>query len=103
MDSADEFQSSSLDPRTVRKTYLVTYSQTNRIWFPTHESFRQSVAGAFTKGSSKSKVLHWACCLESNQFFLSSNHPNMQEMSPLKTKSSVQAISKKRKSWFTDR
>ena len=55
---------------------------------------RQSVAGAFTKGSSKSKVLHWPCCLESIQFFLSSNHPNMQEMSPLKTKSSVQAISK---------
>ena len=88
MDSADEFQSTSLDPCTVRKTYLVTY--------------RQSVAGTFTKGSSKSKVLHWPCCLESIQFFLSSNHPNLQEMSPLKTKSSVQAISKKRKSWFTD-
>ena len=39
MDSADEFQSSSLDPRTVRKTYLVTYSQANRILFPTGDSF----------------------------------------------------------------
>ena len=87
MDSADEFQSTSLDPCTVRILLLIV---------------RQSVAGAFTKGSSKSKVLHWPCCLESIQFFLSSNHPNMQEMSPLKTKSSVQAISKKRKSWFTD-
>ena len=67
MDSADEFQSSSLDPRTVRKTYLITYSQANRILFPTHESFGQSVADAFNKGSSKVKVLHWVCCLESHQ------------------------------------
>ena len=67
MDSADEFQSSSLDPRTVRKTYFVTYSQANRILFPTRESFGQSVANAFNKGSSKVKVFHWACCLKSHQ------------------------------------
>ena len=54
MDSADEFQSSSLEPHTVRKTYLVTYSQANRILFPT----RESVADAFNKRSSKVKVLH---------------------------------------------
>ena len=33
MDFADEFQSSSLVPRTGRKTHLVTYSHTNRIFF----------------------------------------------------------------------
>ena len=33
MDSTDEFKSSSLDPCTVRKIYLVTYSQANRIFF----------------------------------------------------------------------
>ena len=47
--------------------YLVTYSQANKILFPIRESFRQSVADAFNKGSSKVKVLHWASCLESNQ------------------------------------
>ena len=35
-------------------------------------------------------------------FLVSSDHPNMQEMSSLKTKVSVHAIRKKRKSWFTD-
>ena len=39
MDFADEFQSSSSDPRTVGKTYLFTYSQANRISFSTRESF----------------------------------------------------------------
>ena len=34
--------------------------------------------------------------------FLSSNHPNMQEMSSPKTKACVQAIKQKRKSWSTD-
>ena len=125
--------------------------------FPTRESFGQSVSNAFNKGSSKVKVLHWACCLESHQnggdhyhcsiklsglkrwkavkntlkkesgiqvhfsdahdnywsvfkyisksdpnIFLSSNHPNMQEMSSPKTKACVQAIKQKRKSWSTD-
>ena len=67
MDSADQFQSSSLDPRTISKTYLVTYSQANRNLFPTRESFGQSVADAFNKRSSKVKVLYWACCWESHQ------------------------------------
>ena len=49
MDSADEFQSSSLDSRISHKTYLVTYNEANRILLPTRESFGQSVAGAFTK------------------------------------------------------
>ena len=48
MDSADEFQSYSADPRNVRKTYLITYSQANRILFPTRESF-ESFAEAFNK------------------------------------------------------
>ena len=67
MDSADEFQSSSLDPRSHRKTYLVTYSQANRILYPTRESFGQDVVDSFNSGESKVKVLYWACCLESHQ------------------------------------
>ena len=67
MDSEDEFQSSSLNPRTLRKTYLVTYSQANRLLFPTRESFGQKVAGTFDNGASQVKVVHWACCLESHQ------------------------------------
>ena len=66
MDSADEFQSSSLDPRSHRKTYLVTYSQANRILYPTRESFGQDIVGSFNSGESKVKVLYWACCLESH-------------------------------------
>jgi len=67
MDSADEFQSTPLDPRTIRKTYLVTYSQANRIIFPTRESFGQKVSDAFDRGVGKVKVMHWACCLESHE------------------------------------
>ena len=53
MDAADEFQSSSLDRRTVRKMYLVTYNQATSIFFPTRENVGQSVADVFNKGSSK--------------------------------------------------
>ena len=67
MDSADEFQYSSLDSRTVHKKHLVTYSQANIILLPISESFEQSAADAFNKGSCKLKVLHWACCLKSHQ------------------------------------
>ena len=65
MDSANEFQSFSLNSRNVHKTYLVTYSQANRILFPTRESFEQSVVDAFNKWTSK--PLHWASCLENHQ------------------------------------
>ena len=77
MDAADEFQSSSLDRRTVRKTHLVTYSQANSIFFPTHESFGQSVADVFNKGSSKVKVLHWAC------FFIAVQNYQVQSVGKL--------------------
>ena len=125
--------------------------------FPTRESFGQSVADAFNKGSSKVKGFQWACCSESHEnggdhyhcseklsgskrwtavkdtvkkeggiqvyfsdahdkywsafryitksdpnVFLSSNHPNMQEMSSPKTKVCAQAIRRKRKSQSTD-
>ena len=65
MGSADEFQSSSLDPHTVRKTYLLTSSQVDRNMFRTCESFGQSVGDASNKGSSKVKIIQWACCLDS--------------------------------------
>lgn len=57
---------SPLDSRSIRRTYLVTYSQANRMLFPTRESFGGEVAKGFTMGSSQAKVCHWACCLESH-------------------------------------
>ena len=67
MDSSDHFQSTSMNPRAHRKFYLITYSQANRILYPTRESFGLDVVEAFNQGLSKIKVLHWACCLESHQ------------------------------------
>jgi len=67
MESSDEFQNATLHPRAVRKTYLITYSQANRILFPTRESFGQKIAVLFEKGDSKVKVVQWACCLENHQ------------------------------------
>ena len=49
MDFADGFQSSSLDPCAVRKTYFATSIQANRLLFPARESFGQGVADASIK------------------------------------------------------
>ena len=67
MDSSDDFQSTSMNPRAHRKVYLITYSQANRILYPTRESFGLDVVEAFNQGLSKIQVLYWACCLESHQ------------------------------------
>ena len=63
----EDFQSTSMNPRAHRKVYLITYSQANRILYPTRESFGLDVVEAFNQGSSKVTVLYWACCLESHQ------------------------------------
>ena len=62
--SDDIFQTTTLDPRTPRRTYLVTYSQADLQKYPTREVFGKSVAEAFDSGESKHKVTCWACCLE---------------------------------------
>ena len=64
MASDEDFQSSSLTKRKVRRSYLVTYSQADLEKFPTRESFGKVVVTAFDKGSGKVKVEHWACALE---------------------------------------
>ena len=67
MDSPDDFQSTSMNPRAHRKVYLITYSQANRILYPTKESFGLDEVEAFNQGLSKMKVLPCTCCLESHQ------------------------------------
>lgn len=53
-----------LPRRTVRKCYLITYSQANSEIFPTRESFASAVIESFCIGEAKSKLLHWACSKE---------------------------------------
>ena len=62
MNDLDDFQQTSAS--CVRRTYLVTYSQADRVKFPTRESFGQVVEKAFNAGSGKVGVDYWACCLE---------------------------------------
>ena len=60
----NDFQSQPLSTRTVRRTYLITYSQTDLQKFPSRESFGTEVAFCFDQGSGKCRVEHWACSLE---------------------------------------
>ena len=56
---------SELDPRAVRSTYMVTYSQADLNKFPTRESFAKAVVSTFeSDGKGNVKPLHWACSLE---------------------------------------
>ena len=59
----NDFQSENLNARTAHRTYLITYSQK----VPSCKDFGRLVKNAFNRGSSKIKVLHWACCLEDHQ------------------------------------
>ena len=63
MDSSD----SELDIDTVRKTYLITYSQADLKRFPTRESFGKCVVEAFSLGKTKSRLLHWVCSQEAHK------------------------------------
>lgn len=65
--SDDIFQSTNLDSRTARRTYLVTYSQADLQKYPSRQIFGESVAQALNAGESKHKVICWACCLEPHQ------------------------------------
>jgi len=57
MSSDDEFQSQPMTARSMRRTYLVTYSQADLQRFPTRKSFAQVVHNCFDEGSSKVKVV----------------------------------------------
>ncbi|CAB3990358.1 Hypothetical predicted protein [Paramuricea clavata] len=52
---------SELPRRTVRKCYLITYSQADSQKFPTRDSFASAVVQSFSVCETKSKILHWAC------------------------------------------
>ncbi len=60
---AANFIENELDPRTVRSTYMVTYSQADLKRFPTRESFAKVVVRTF-ESKGKVKPLHWACSRE---------------------------------------
>ena len=64
----DDFQSKQLtNPRSGRRTYLITYSQADLTRFPTRESFGRMVEEQFNAADGKAKVSHWACCLEEHE------------------------------------
>ena len=67
MSDNEDFQSTQLSVKKMRRTYLVTYSQANRELFPSRESFGHAVAEAFDSGSGKVTVEYWACALENHK------------------------------------
>lgn len=61
-DNVDTFvpESNELDARSVRKVYLITYSQVDKELFPTRRSFVDAVVQSF----NDSNVVQWCCSLE---------------------------------------
>lgn len=55
-----------LSYKTVRSTYLVTYSRADVIKFPTKSSFAEAVLQCFPD-REKAKVVMWACSLETHK------------------------------------
>ena len=53
-------ESRELDARSVRKVYLITYSQVNKELFPTRRSFVDAVLQSF----NDCNVVQWCCSLE---------------------------------------
>ncbi len=53
-----------LDVKTVRKTYLVTYSQADLSLFPSRESFANCVVEAFSYREERVRVVDWVCSME---------------------------------------
>ena len=49
-----------------RKEYLITYSRTDLVKFPTRQSFGEAVVSCF-HNSGKVTVDYWACCLEEHE------------------------------------
>ena len=51
-----------IDVRSVRKVYLITYSQADVVCFPTRHSFVEAVLYSFH--NTPAKIMHWSCWLE---------------------------------------
>ena len=51
-----------IDVRSVRKLYLITYSQADVVRFPPRQSFVEAVLYSFY--DTPDKIMHWSCCTE---------------------------------------
>ena len=51
-----------IDVRSVRKLYLITYSQADVGRFPPRQSFVEAVLHSFY--DTPDKMMHWSCCME---------------------------------------
>ena len=51
-----------IDVRSVRKLYLITYSQADVGCFPPRQSFVEAVLYSFY--DRPDKIMHWSCCME---------------------------------------
>ena len=51
-----------IDVRSVRKLYLITYSQADVGCFPPRQSFVEAVLYSFY--DRPDKIMHWSCCIE---------------------------------------
>ena len=85
----------TLEERQQRRAYLITYSQCDLELFPTRESFASSVVDAFQ--ANKSKVMHWACCLEDHKDGGKHYHLCLKLSTPKRWKSVKDAVFKKHK------
>ena len=77
-----------------RRTYLVTYSQSDLEKFPTRECFGKMVARHFNAGKAKAKVEYFACALEKHQDGHPHYHVALKLTGPkkwLRVKQSIQA------------
>ena len=55
-----------LSYKTVRSTYLITYSKVDVTKFPSRESFATAVLQCFPD-TEKVKIVQWACCVETHK------------------------------------
>ena len=54
--------SGKIDVRSLRKLYLITYSQADVGCFPPRQSFVEAVLYSFY--DRQDKIMHWSCCME---------------------------------------
>ena len=67
MSDSEDFKSTHLSTKQIRRSYLVTYSQADFQLFPTREYFGSAVVEAFNAGSAKVKVDYWSSALEDHK------------------------------------
>ena len=68
---------SELNSTAARQSYIVPYSQADRIKFPRRQSFADAIVDAFSQGSSKAAVKYWVFCEEQHQVEQGGSHFHM--------------------------